>query len=367
MMRAIITRYAPAPTGFLHIGHVVNAIYVWGIARRVGGRMLLRIEDHDRQRSRTEYDSAIVEDLAWLGFVPDEPPARQSERDSVYERALDSLRARGLVYACACSRAQIATAAALKGYATANATAAARDDRSAANETMPPARANGFAANDATPPAHANKSEATDTTPPANDGTVMVPVVVPVAQPFRAARASAADEELCYPGTCRDRGLAEAPGLSVRVRFEPTVETFDDVRHGRQEQRPSEQCGDLLVRDREGNWTYQFAATVDDWQQGVTLVVRGDDLLDSTGRQIQLARLLGRAEPPRFLHHPLIMKSATQKLSKSDRDTGVRDLRAQGWTPEAVIGQAAALAGLLSEPRDVRAADVSSMMSWQAL
>ena len=86
-----------------------------------------------------------------------------------------------------------------------------------------------------------------------------------------------------------------------------------------------------------GNWTYQFAAVVDDWLQGVTLVIRGDDLLESTGRQLQLARLLGRTEPPDFLHHPLIMKSATQKFSKSNHDTGIRDLRASGWTADQTI------------------------------
>ena len=92
----------------------------------------------------------------------------------------------------------------------------------------------------------------------------------------------------------------------------------------------------FLVRDRRGNWTYQFAVTVDDWRQEIDLVVRGVDLLPSTGRQIRLARLLGRERPPAFLHHPLIMKSLHQKLSKSDRDTGVRDLRARGWTREQV-------------------------------
>ena len=152
--------------------------------------------------------------------------------------------------------------------------------------------------------------------------------------------ADSPDAEICYPGTCADRGLADGPGLGLRLRLAPTVERFVDLRHGLQEQRPSEQCGDVLVRDREGNWTYQFAATVDDLVQGVTLVVRGDDLLASTGRQIQLARLLGREEPPQFLHHPLIMKSATQKLSKSDGDTGVRELRARGWTAEHVIDAA---------------------------
>jgi glutamyl-Q tRNA(Asp) synthetase len=161
-----------------------------------------------------------------------------------------------------------------------------------------------------------------------------------VAQAFRPA-----DAELSYPGTCRDRGLAESPGLGLRVRLEPSVERFVDLRLGPQEQRPSEQCGDLLVRDRDGNWTYQFAATVDDFVQGVTLVIRGVDLLDSTGRQIQLARLLGRTDPTAFLHHPLIMKSPVQKLSKSDNDTGIRELRAHGWTPAQVIDAALAAAG----------------------
>jgi glutamyl-tRNA synthetase/glutamyl-Q tRNA(Asp) synthetase len=150
--------------------------------------------------------------------------------------------------------------------------------------------------------------------------------------------------------------------VGLRIRLDPSIERFVDLRHGLQEQRPFDQCGDVLARDRDGNWTYQFAVTVDDYAQGVTLVIRGDDLLRSTGRQIQLARLIGREHPPRFLHHALVMKSATQKLSKSDADTSVRDLRARGWTPGRVIGQACALAGLIPDARDVRADEVSSMM-----
>jgi glutamyl/glutaminyl-tRNA synthetase len=254
-MGAIISRFAPAPTGFLHVGHVVNALWVWQTADRV----LLRIEDHDRQRSRPEFEAAILEDLDWLGFVPDGPAVRQRERGDIYSQALETLKQQQLVYGCSCSR------------------------------------------------------------------------VSP------------------YPGTCRDRGLVAAPGVGLRVRFEPSVERFVDLRHGPQEQRPSQQCGDLLIRDRDGNWTYQFAVTVDDYVQGVTHVVRGDDLLASTGRQLQLARLLGRREPPLFLHHALIMKSATQKLSKSDGDTGVRDLRARGWTPAQVIARARELEGAHSQ------------------
>jgi glutamyl/glutaminyl-tRNA synthetase len=288
----IVSRFAPAPTGFLHLGHVVNAIVVWGVTRAAGGRVLLRIEDHDRRRSRREYERAILDDLDWLGFIPDEPPlaafshapcdGRQSDRDAHYRSALARLRLAGRVYACECSRTAI----------------------------------------------------------------------------VGAARPGVAGGELHYPGVCREKQLAEGAGCGVRVRLEEGDERFDDLRHGMQEQRPSEQCGDLLARDRDGHWTYQFAVTVDDLLQGVSLVIRGDDLLASTGRQIQLARLLGRAAPPRFLHHPLIMKSPSQKLSKGDGDTGVRDLRASGLTPGAVIGRAAWLAGLRPAEGDLSAADV---------
>lgn len=278
----MITRFAPAPTGLLHLGHVVNAIYVWGFARARGGRVLLRIEDHDRQRSRTEYEHAILEDLSWLGFVADEPPVRQSERGALYETALDRLRARGLVYACECSRTEIAAAS----------------------------------------------------------------------DPALERR---------YPGTCRDKHLLEGPGVGVRVRLAPSVECFDDLRHGRQEQRPSEESGDILARDRAGNWTYQFAVTVDDHVQGVTHVMRGDDLLSSTGRQLQLARLLGRDTPPEFLHHGLVMKSETQKLSKADRDTSVRDLRRAGWSAPAIIGRAAASVGLVEADSPISAGEVAAL------
>lgn len=279
-----VSRFAPAPTGHLHFGHVLNAIYVWGMTRARGGRVLLRIEDHDRQRSRSEFERAILEDVDWLGFEPDEAPVRQSDRGAIYGSALDRLRAAGLVYACECSRAEIAQAA------------------------------------------------------------------------------GRAEDERRYPGTCAEKGLAEAPGRGLRVRLAPAIERFDDLRHGPQTQQPSEQCGDMLVKDRDGNWTYQFAATVDDHVQGVTLVVRGDDLIQSTGRQIQLARWLGRREPPQFFHHALLMKTPAQKLSKSDGDTGVRELRAAGWTAPAVIGRAAFLAGLTPSWRPIAATDVSSMI-----
>ena len=276
----LITRFAPSPTGYLHLGHVVNAIYVWGVARLRGGEVLLRIEDHDRIRSRPEYERALLEDLDWLGFVPDSgrvPLVRQSDRQDLYATALERLRKTHHVYSCDCSRKTIG------------------GER--------------------------------------------------------------------YGGRCRDRRLAEAPGRTLRVQMPPGVERFTDLRLGPLEQSPIDQCGDLAIKDRDGHWTYQFAVTVDDMDQAVTLVVRGEDLLSSTGRQIALGRMLGRTEPPEFLHHPLIVTPSGEKLSKSAGDTGVRHLRDAGVSAAAVIGRAAAAVGLLSEGRPVAASDVVELIA----
>ena len=289
----VISRFAPAPTGHLHLGHVVNALFVWGVTRGLGGQVILRIEDHDRRRSRREYEASILEDLDWLGFEADGPPVRQRERGSVYEAALESLRSRGLVYACECSRSDIAARASV---------------------------------------------------PQAPGADLQLPLEIP------------------YPGTCAAKGLKEEAGLGLRVRIGDAVERFVDGVHGPLEHRPAAQCGDLLVRDRDGDWTYQFAAAVDDFDQGVTLVVRGDDLLASTGRQIALARMLGRQAPARFLHHPLIMRSATAKLSKSNGDTGVRELRLKGWSREDVMGRAAAGAGLVESPRPLDRSEAAGLV-----
>jgi glutamyl-tRNA synthetase/glutamyl-Q tRNA(Asp) synthetase len=248
--------------------------------------VLLRVEDHDRVRSRPEFERGLFEDLEWLGLEPDAPPVRQSERDALYRAALDRLAARGRVYVCACTRRDIA-----------------------------------------------------------------------------AAGPAAPGEEPRYPGTCRDRALAADASPMRRIRLDREEIRFDDLRLGRLAQVPADQCGDLLARDRDGNWTYQFAVVVDDLDQGVDLVIRGEDLLASTGRQIQLARRLGREHPPRFLHHPLILKPDGAKLSKSSRDTGLADLRAAGWTPDRVLGAAAHATGLLDEPRPLAAAELADLFA----
>src|SRR4030095_356210 len=135
-------------------------------------------------------------------------------------------------------------------------------------------------------------------------------------------------------------------------------ETFTDLLRGEQRQDPSRQCGDLLLRDRLGNWTYQVAVGVAAARHGVTPVTRGEDLLASTGRQIRLARMLGRERLPVFAHHPLILTPSGDKLSKANRDTAVRELRASGLSAPAVIGRAALAVGLIREFRAVRASEV---------
>ena len=281
------TRFAPAPTGWLHLGHVVNVVWVWGLARAYDGRVLLRIEDHDRGRSRPDYEKGILDDLEWLGLCPDEPGAtlhRQSDHAARFAAALAPLEARGLVFACTCSRREIA---------------------SASGDPASPA--------------------------------------------------------LRYPGTCRDRAVPLEVTTARRVRVAPGMESVTDLRLGTQQQEPSEQCGDVLVRDRHGDWTYQWCVSVDDLTQEVDVVIRGEDLLASSGRQLLLARLLGRVAPPAFLHHPLLRHSDGAKLSKANRDTGIRELRGAGRSAAEVLGMAAHASGLVAVERPVEATDLHAL------
>ena len=288
------TRFAPSPTGYLHLGHAVNAVHVWGLAHALGGVVVLRLEDHDCTRCRPEYERALLDDLDWLGLEPDlgrtgefragPSPFRQSDCSDRYAAALAGLSRRGLVFGCDCSRREIDAEA-----------------------------GGGF------------------------------------------------NRETRYPGRCRTRGLPLAGG--VRLRLDPGAEPFLDALAGEHGQDPSAQCGDLLLRDRLGQWTYQFAVVVDDLEQEIDLVVRGEDLLESTGRQLRLGRLLGREQPPVFLHHPLVRKAGGAKLSKAAGDDGIRDLRAAGVPPAEVLGRAAWLGGLLPAPRPLPADDLAGLFS----
>ena len=269
-------------------------LYVWGLAGLLDGDVLLRIEDHDRQRCRPEYERALVDDLEWLGFEPANrlrPLARdfrQSDCDPAYVRALEKLSAAGLVYRCTCTRRELAA------YA---------DERAGAARTC--------------------------------------------------------------PGQCREavRPASADHGLRLAWEADAPPEDFTDGLLGPQSQRPECQCGDLLIRDRLGQWTYQFAVTVDDIRHGVDFVVRGEDLLDSTGRQLRLARALGSAGPALFFHHPLAKDRSGGKLSKKQRSPAIRDLRGAGSAPEAVLGEAARLAGLQARARRVAAGEAAELVA----
>ena len=279
-----LTRFAPAPTGYLHLGHVANAIWVWGLAARMAGQVLLRIEDHDRTRCRPEYDAALLEDLAWLGFRGDLGPVRQSETDEPYLAALQRLRADGLIYGCDCTRSTFAR--------------------------------------------------------------------------WLKANGRVWSGPGC-PGGCRER---DATADTLRVAIGGGIEAWEDRLVGPRAGAVAD-GGDPIVRDRDGWWTYAFSVVVDDLRQGVDLVVRGLDLLDSTPDQIRLGRLLGRETPPTFAHHPLILRPDGSKLSKAGRATGVREWRVAGETPADVIGEAAAAVGLIDAPRAIVATEAGSLVS----
>lgn len=238
------------------------------MARAVGAEVLLRIEDHDRQRCRPEYDAALLEDLAWLGFAADVGPVRQSDADALlaYDDACRRLGTEGLVYGCDCTRSTFAAWA----------------------------RANGRAW--------------------AGPGC---------------------------PGGCRERDI---DGPVLRLALGAGSESWTDVAVG-----PSDgavtPAGDLPIRDRHDQWTYGFCVVVDDLRQEIDLVVRGVDLIQTTPTQIRLARVLGRAVPPTFLHHPLVRRSDGSKLSKSAGDTGVRELREAGLPAADVITRASIATG----------------------
>ncbi len=267
----LVTRFAPSPTGELHLGHVLHAAWVWGVAETVGARLVVRMEDHDRSRCTPGFERSILEDLAWLGYTTADPslgslalrpsPYRQSDVPHRYQAAFDQLANRGLLYGCTCTRADLGA--------------------------------------------------------PGPDG------------------------ERHYPGTCRGQPIDRPGRAAVRVMLPDTATTTIDLRLGELHQHPARDHGDPVIRDADGQWTYQFAVVVDDLQQGINLIVRGEDLVTSCGRQWLLAHLLGREVPTITVHHSLLYATDGKKLSKRDRSETVRAMRERGMTAEEVIRSAA--------------------------
>ncbi|MCA8974398.1 MAG: tRNA glutamyl-Q(34) synthetase GluQRS, partial [Planctomycetes bacterium] len=280
-------RFAPSPTGYLHVGGARTALFNWLLARQQGGKFSLRIEDTDAERSTEEAVEQILDALRWLGLDWDGEPVLQSERLDRYRQAIDRLAAAGRVYPCICTRKEVDEAA------------------SAPHESI-------------------------------DDGPV-------------------------YPGTCRGRfaDVAEARAATgrepaLRFRVDTDAVPFDDGCRGAQAGRIA---GDFVVQKRDGGPAYQLAVVTDDAAQGVTEVVRGDDLLPSTPRQLLLYRALGLDEP-RFHHVPLVVGGDGLRLAKRHGDTSLRWFRERGVSADAVVGHLAFLCGMRergsrSMPRDL--------------
>lgn len=284
-----VGRFAPSPSGRIHLGNILCCMLAWLSARQKDGRVILRIEDLDTARCPRHYADQMEEDLRWLGLDWDEGPTAggpdgpyyQSQRTALYQAALEKLEAQGLVYPCFCTRAELHAASA----------------------------------------------------PHREDGQVV------------------------YAGTCRrltpeeTAAKMERRNPALRLAVPDETWSFVDGHMGPYSENLARDCGDFLLRRSDGMFAYQLAVVVDDAAMGVTEVVRGADLLDSTPRQLYLYRLLG-LEPPAFFHFPLLLAPDGRRLSKRDADAGLDTLRGR-MTAAEVLGKLAYLGGFnpSAEPR----------------
>jgi len=277
-MYSRILRFAPSPNGYLHLGHAYSALLNYDLARDFGGRLLLRIEDIDRERCRPEYEQAIYEDLRWLGISWAEPVRRQSEHFNDYAAALTELEAQGLIYPSFESRSELAAMV-------------AELDRHGHWPRDP----------DGVPiyPGRARKLSAAERTRRRAAGE---PFALRLAMDAAVARAGA----LGWTETG-----AGPHGQTGRITAAPHM------------------WGDVVLARKDSPASYHLAVVVDDALQGVTDVVRGQDLFWATGIHRLLQALLGMPEPT-YYHHKLILDDDGSKLSKSTQSTGLRELRAAG-------------------------------------
>ena len=258
-------RFAPAPTGFLHVGSACTALFNWLFARRHGGEMVLRVEDTDAALKTQEYVDAIIEPLQWLGLDWDSGPHFQSERRDLHSDAIEQLVADGAAYFCDLSRAEIEERCAEAGL-------------------------------------------------PAG-----------------------------YHGWSRERSVKDGPGVVVRFRCPDDGATVvDDIVRGRVS-FPNESLEDFVIRRGDGSPTFHLANAVDDHNMGITHVVRGEDLLNTTPRVQLIWQALGLGTLPLYAHLPLLVNAKRQKLSKRRDDVALDNYRRRGYLPEAMVNYLALL------------------------
>ncbi len=264
-----VTRFAPSPTGHLHLGHAFAALTVWDAAREAGGHAILRIEDIDRIRARPEYEQSIYEDMEWLGLTWPEPVRRQSDHMADYEAALAKLRGQGLLYRCFQTRRELMEAAANAPH-----------------------------------------------------GAEM---------PFHGGPAVDEEERLA-------RGEAFAWRLNLKAAREKLGAAYNELTYtdetGAHDAQP-DKAGDVVLSRKDVGVAYHLAATVDDALQGITHVIRGDDLREAVHVQRLLQALLD-LPTPLYHHHKMISGPDGQRLAKRSGAESLRDLRESGVTPEEI-------------------------------
>lgn len=288
-------RFAPSPSGRMHLGNVCSALVSWLSARSAGDAFSLRLEDLDDRCQSAKNARLIVDDLTWLGIDWDEQ-LTQSARISAYQSAFETLCSRDHVYPCFCSRADLHAASA----------------------------------------------------PHASDGTPL------------------------YAGTCRELTLEQVAKKSrirppaYRIEVPDKTIEFTDGHLGLVRQNLAGECGDFVVRRSDGVFAYQLVCVVDDALTGCTQVVRGDDLLSSTPRQLFLYEELGY-EAPQFFHHPMLLSPDGRRLSKRDRDLDLGELRARHATPERLVGKLASMLGIIERPVPCMPRELIGEFSWAKL
>ena len=300
MNQPICGRFAPSPSGRMHLGNLFSALLAWLSVRSAGGRMVLRMEDLDPDRCREAYARQLAGDLRWLGLDWDEGyelggphgPYRQSQRTGRYAAAFRSLEERGLLYPCYCTRAERLAASA-------------------------PHRADGQAVYGGTC-RHLTEEARTE--------------------------------------------LARTRRPAWRLRVPDRWVEVPDGLQGLYGENLLRDCGDFILRRSDGVYAYQLAVVCDDGDMGITQVVRGRDLLSSTPRQCYLYELLG-LEAPRFYHVPLLLAPDGRRLSKRDGDLDMEALRAR-YTPAELTGLLAHLAGLLDRPEPAAPRDLIPLFRW---
>ena len=283
----IVTRFAPSPTGFLHLGHAFAALIASEKAAEAGGRFLVRIEDIDRSRGRPEFERAIFDDLSWLGLSWEEPVRRQSQHFHDYAAALAKLDGAGLLYPCFCTRKDIAAEIARAGIAP----------------------------------------ELSDLSP---DGPVYPGTCRSLSDEDRQAQIASEAPYALRLDVAKASALVGAPIVFQETGAGPQGQSGTQVAH-------PERLGDVVLGRKDFPASYHLAVVIDDYLQGITLVTRGNDLFGATHIQRLVQELL-RYPAPTYLHHRLILDADGRKFSKRNQAVALASLRASGATRSMVRG-----------------------------